>query len=283
MRASTALKYSLRLPIFERMDMGGAELIDLKGSLDGLGWLANAIGIGTPLLGGVTIYIRYIHPRIKPSRATSLIRPEARNSWNVAKAKQLARIAIVDDEPGDFPTADLKADGYSVDEFTQVSLANHATLSTYDIVFLDMKGIIRDDPDRGGLKLIAELRRRNSKQKICAVSGQTFDPTATEFFRKADDYKKKPLTAQECKLVIDRFLEESLDIRLLVVEADRLLLSIPRAKRRGMLNALRSFANGSASADDTRNTVRESGISSDDSETFIKLGRVLHHASRRVG
>ena len=61
-----------------------------------------------------------------------------------------------------------------------------------------MKGIVKDDPEYGGLKLIAELRKINPKQKICAVSSKTFDPTATEFFKQADNYKKKPMTSQEC-------------------------------------------------------------------------------------
>jgi len=255
---------------------------DIKAWFDQLGWLANAIGIAAVPGTLVTLYLRYLHPRLVPTSVARLVGPEVSNTWTEADSKRLARIAIVDDQVEDFPIAELKADGYNVEEFTQVALGNHATLSRFDIVFLDMKGIVKDDPDRGGLKLIAELRNRNRKQKICAVSGQTFDPTATAFFREADDYKKKPLTAQECKMVIDKFLDESLKLSSLVTETDRLLLTVPRAKRRAVVQALRSFSNGSSSDEKARDAIRKAGIARDDSETFITLGRLLHHAARRT-
>jgi CheY-like chemotaxis protein len=159
-------------------------------------------------------------------------------------AKSIARIAIVDDQLQDFPINDLKSDGYQVQTYRHVQLANIQSLASYDIVFLDMKGIVKDDPDYGGLKLIAELRKLNPQQKICAVSGQTFDPTATEFFKQADDYKKKPLTAQECKTVIDSFIVESFDPSKLAAQARGVLGAVSRSARVEVISAIRALVDG---------------------------------------
>jgi CheY-like chemotaxis protein len=191
-----------------------------------MGWLANLLGIASFIGGCVVIVKKLIQPRLLRSRIDNILPKDFDQKWNLAKAKDIATIAIVDDQPGDFPTTELKSDGYKVQVYKQVSLALTSQLALYDIVFLDMKGIVKDDPENGGLKLIAELRRINSIQKICAVSSKTFDINATEFFRKADDAKKKPLTAQECRNVITAFLEELFSektLRIAIQEATKKL------------------------------------------------------------
>lgn len=172
------------------------------------GWLSNGLGIIIPLFGGAYATYQWIWPKVKPVDPCKVILPSEKPSWLVADAKRYASIAIVDDQPQDFPIKELLAAGYKIDSFKQVQLSDVEKLSGYDVVFLDMKGIVKDDHDYGGLRLISSLREKSAIQKICAVSSKTFDPTATEFFKKADKTKRKPLTAQECASVIDEFFDE---------------------------------------------------------------------------
>ena len=239
------------------------------------GWLANALGILVPLGGGILFFFRFLRPWLRKGDINWLLPKTLQTVWTIDLAKSIARIAIVDDQHQDFPINDLKSDGYQVQTFRHVQLANIQGLASYDIVFLDMKGIVKDDPDYGGLKLIAELRKLNPQQKICAVSGQTFDPTATEFFKQADDYKKKPLTAQECKTVIDSFIEESFDPSKLAAQGRGVLGTVPRSARVEVISAMRAFVDGSSDPQRLADTLVRLGIDKDSRAPLLTLARVL--------
>lgn len=239
------------------------------------GWLANALGILLPVGGAVLFFIRILRPWLRKGDLDLLLPKTLQTEWTPDMAKSIARIAIVDDQLQDFPVNDLRGDGYQVQTYRHVQLANIQNLSSYDIVFLDMKGIVKDDPDYGGLKLIGELRRLNPKQKICAVSGQTFDPTATEFFKQADDYKKKPLTAQECKTVIDSFVAESFDPSTLAKHARGVLDAVSRSVRVEVISAMRALVDGGHDLQRFADSLVRLGIDKDSRAPLLALARVL--------
>ncbi len=155
----------------------------------------------------------------------------------MSRLQEVARVAIVDDNVADFPVSGLRKAGFQIKTYKHVSVADFDELSEYDVVFLDMHDIVRDDPTEGGLKLIRVLRQKNPRQKICAVSGNQFNPSATAFFKLADDALNKPMSAQRCVEVLEAFLKEKLDPEALarfLDEPDRL----PPGERRGALEAL---------------------------------------------
>jgi hypothetical protein len=185
-----------------------------------LGWAANLIGIGTPIIGLLWWAFSGRKRLFQPATFTALSKKSGFAKMNNEEKKKLCKIAIVDDDPDDFPIAELRKASYSVKSFKQIKLADSDILAAFDVVFLDMHGIIKDDLEQGGLKLITRLRALNPIQKICAVSSKTFDPTATTFFREADDVQKKPISAQKCRDVIDGFLAEKLDSESLASDLD---------------------------------------------------------------
>ena len=243
------------------------------------GWLANLIGIvgfaGTCL----AIFYRVIRPRLKPYRIQAVVPKDFDQRWSPSRAKSWARIAIVDDQPNDFPTAELRADGYQVQIYKQASLATTAQLASYDIVFLDMKGIVKDDPELGGLKLIAELRRTNPIQKICAVSSKTFDPTATEFFRQANDYKRKPLTAQECRSVIETFLTELFPSQVLTTAASSALETLSRSTRTSVVAEIKQFLLGQLDAAQLQRKLVAAGLDPERTQSLTNLARAVASAT----
>lgn len=239
------------------------------------GWVANALGIVVPLGTGLFFVFKVLMPWIRKGDVRSLIPENLQASWTIDKARSIVRIAIVDDHLQDFPTTELKANGFQIQTYRQIQLAGIQGLSEYDIVFLDMKGIVKDDPEHGGLKLIAELRRLNSWQKICAVSGQTFDPTATEFFRQADDYKKKPLTAQECKAVIDTFIRELFEPSMLIIQSENTLGTLSRAVRVKIIAMIKSVLGGNTDITKLIEALTRIGIDQNARAPIICITRVL--------
>lgn len=243
------------------------------------GWLANLLGILGFLGTCAVVFYRFIRPRLQPNNIEAVVPKGFDTSWSPSMAKSWARIAIVDDQPHDFPTAELKSDGYQVQVYRHAALSTNAQLAGYDIVFLDMKGIVKDDPELGGLKLIAELRKTNPKQKICAVSSKTFDPTATEFFRQADDYKKKPLTAQECRSVIDVFLSELYPAVALVAAAAAAIDPLPRTGRVAALRDVRQFLLAQFDVTQLQKRLQAAGVSVSQVQGVVNLARAITSAT----
>ncbi|HEX5393112.1 MAG TPA: hypothetical protein VFW68_07520 [Rhodocyclaceae bacterium] len=254
---------------------------DLMRIFNEAGWLANALGILVPIGSFLLLFFKVVKPFLSRSEIISLLPSTFEVTWDIASAKEIAKIAIVDDQLQDFPVAELKGNGFNISTYKQVQLSAIAQLATYDIVFLDMKGIVKDDPEYGGLKLIAELRKTSPNQKICAVSSKTFDPTATEFFRQADKYKKKPLTAQECKAVIESFLDDMFNAKRVVEAANFATKAIPVKKRIALISKIKSHLAKNDDSQTVSKSLAAEGLDVRQSFQIISLYRMLAHATKR--
>lgn len=193
--------------------------------------------------------------------------------------RKIAEVAIVDDNPSDFPIADLQKAGYLVKTYKQVNLKDIASLAEYDVVFLDIHGIVKDDIEEGGLKLLPKLRDANPRQKICAVSSKAFDPTATAFFKQADDVQKKPVNAQKCQDVIDTLSLEKLDPITLAATLDNETKNLGIYARRILLGQVRKFAATSKPFPEVPVHITAAGKLSPTLSYMLKdYTRVLRHA-----
>lgn len=211
---------------------------ELKNWFNQAGWLANAltiIPVFFALLLGLWKMVKFF---LEDRSFQDIAKRHFSKEWSTNSIKELAEIAIVDDNLSDFPVGELRKAGYRVKTYKQVSLSDISVLSSFDLVFLDMHGIVRDDLSEGGLRLIAQLRSTNPRQKICAVSSKTFDPTASAFFKQADDVQKKPISAQKCREVIDSLVGEKLEPFLLATKIDAVIKKLPVQKRRRLLKAI---------------------------------------------
>lgn len=203
-----------------------------------LGWVANAISIVGALVAMSFAFHRRIALILGPASFATIVARHKKRPWRKEDVKSIVRVAIVDDNVSDFPAAELRGDGFSVRSYRQVKLSDFKELQGYDVVFLDMHGIVADDPEAGGLKLILRLREANPRQKICAVSSKTFDPTATTFFKQADDVKKKPMNAAQCREVILDLAGDAFDPEKLAQELDQLLPRVTFFQRRQVLREI---------------------------------------------
>lgn len=194
-------------------------------------WLANALGILVPLGGlGVWLWKRPRRRQSLPSSFAQLAASTTQIPSSMTAVKATAKVAIVDDNLSDFPVQELRKAGFQITTYRHVSVSDFDGLADFDAVFLDMHDIVKDDPTEGGLKLIRVLRQKNPRQKICAVSGNQFNPSATAFFKLADDALNKPMSAQRCVEVLEAFLKEKLDAQTLAQSLDRSELITPEER-----------------------------------------------------
>jgi CheY-like chemotaxis protein len=134
--------------------------------------------------------------------------PNKQKILNIIKEK--AKIAIVDDEPSDFPLDYLRNTGFNVEVFEEVSLAEFEKFSKYDLVLLDIAGVVEEDRIAGGLELIKRIDGLHVRPLIIAMSSKKFDPKAATFFSIADETMKKPLKDRECEETIIEMLTQKL-------------------------------------------------------------------------
>lgn len=154
--------------------------------------------------------------------------------------EKIAHVAVVDDHPEDFPLDQL--DNFKIESIPSVKVSGFNDLVKFDFIFLDMHGIVPDDPEQGGLKLIEYLRKSNPIQRICAVSSKGFDPTATDFFILANIRKRKPLTALECREAIIGQLQEKFDAEAICKRLDGLFKDYSIIERIKTIAKLEAFA-----------------------------------------
>ena len=242
-------------------------------------WIANVFGIVVVLVTFAIGLWKWLLFKIRIQKIDSVIPSQFESTWSAASGKHIATVAIVDDQPLDFPIDELTLAGFNISSFTQVHLVDIPKLASYDIVFLDIKGIVKDNPEYGGLILIAELRRINPTQKICAVSSRTFDPTATEFFKQADSQKKKPLTAQECKAVIETFIQQVFDVANVISNARAVYASMPPKQKKVVLNDFKHSLLHNEGADVFDSTLSAAKVNTSEMRrVVVLLYRMIHHA-----
>lgn len=254
----------------------------LKELFDGLGWLANAIGILLFVSAAIAFANRCLRGRGRDHNFNHHHTAELDAHWVPASAKEFAQTAIVDDKPTDFPITELRSAEYNVETIKTVSLSELDGLAIKDIVFLDIKGIVKDDPEKGGLRVIERLRGQNKFQKICAVSSQTFDPTATAFFRQADDQKTKPLTAMECQQTIDTFIDEIFRLEPLFDRSNQIARTMTAADRRQLMESFDDFAKERKTDAEFLAALRKTPVSLEAMHTIYCLSRIVRHETRRL-
>jgi CheY-like chemotaxis protein len=120
------------------------------------------------------------------------------------------KIVVVDDNPDDFPLDYLRSTFGQVAVFDKISLSEASKLVGYDLIFLDMTGVVKEDLKYGGLQLIKKVKELPDSPIVVAVSRARFDPTATDYFKIADDVLKKPLTEMKCEEVVLDLVKDKL-------------------------------------------------------------------------
>ncbi|WP_217555856.1 hypothetical protein [Vibrio metschnikovii] len=123
------------------------------------------------------------------------------------------RIAIVDDELTDFPVTYLLNSGYEVNTYSSIEMSEFKKLTSYDIVFLDVQGVVKSDFDYGGAKMIKLLVKERPFQPIVAVSSGQFKASLTEFFELSYDRINKPVEEVKLASIIDEICSETFDYK----------------------------------------------------------------------
>lgn len=156
---------------------------------------------------------------------------------NFMQAKNLAdnfTIAIIDDELDSYPISYIQNLGYKVKTFDSVSFSQAEELSKNDLILLDVKGVVKEDLEEGGAKLIKIIKEIRPLVPVIAVSSGYFHTELNDYFKTCDDSIKKPIDEYKIREVINelklKFYDENNIANLLNNEIESLQLSNRKKK-----------------------------------------------------
>lgn len=134
-----------------------------------------------------------------------------------SEIKKRSRILIIDD--GDFEYKSLfERDGYSIDKWTKNEDIDQDKLDShyYDIILLDINGVATDRTTEHGFGLLEYIKEKNPAQIVIIYSASLFGISAYNYAKLADDCLDKSSDYYNFKKIIDKHLENCIDLQYYV-------------------------------------------------------------------
>lgn len=179
-----------------------------------LGWLSNSFTIVLGVITSVSLIYGlyklvksfYKNKSFKHSDFSSFVADKFQ-SWNQESLKN-KKIAIIDDNPENYPLDYLNDSDFSVKTIKSISLTQVNSLIEYDLLILDITGIVQEDLVQGGLELLKRIKNKKPDALIIAASSKRFDPTLTEFFKLSNMQIKTPIEGPELEDILIKELNK---------------------------------------------------------------------------
>lgn len=162
------------------------------------------------------------------------------------------KIAIIDDQPENYDINHINNIGFHVTSIKEISLSNIDSLSKYDVLILDISNVVIEDRVNGGLKLMTRARKAYPKKAIIAASSKKYDPSLTQFFKKANAVIDTPIRATDLEEAILDVIDECYSKNKLSIELDSLFneSSLTIEQHQKILNLSIDFIENNISNDD---------------------------------
>ena len=129
--------------------------------------------------------------------------------------RQEFKVAIVDDEISNYPLDYIKELGFSVKEYDSVSFADAQELVKNDLLLLDVKGVVKEDLEEGGAKLIKIIKEERPLIPVIAVSSGYFHTELNDYFKISDSTLNKPIDEYKIRELLFELKREFFDAVLI--------------------------------------------------------------------
>jgi len=220
------------------------------------GWLANFFTVLLGLFtvgGGIYSIYKWVKTLLDNANDYSNILSYIKNKSRIESQEHLKRrkIAVIDDQPENYPVEYLRKQGFDLTIYEEVSLTNYSFIENYDLIFMDVTNVVKEDPQRGGFELIKRVRAEFKEIVIVGVSSKRFDPTLTEFFKMCDEQSRTPISEQDCEKLIIDLLEKNFSPVNIAKEIDKILAEsfLSHSQNKKIIKAITCFLNGSINDD----------------------------------
>lgn len=121
------------------------------------------------------------------------------------------KVAIVDDEIDNYPIKYIQDLGFHVSQYESISFAESESLIKHDLLLLDVKGVVKEDLDEGGAKLIKIIKELRPLLPVIAVSSGYFHTELNDYFRISDSTVNKPIDEFKIRELLNELKKEFFD------------------------------------------------------------------------
>ncbi|KJG19469.1 hypothetical protein UB37_18120 [Photobacterium iliopiscarium] len=194
------------------------------------------------------------------------------------------RIAIVDDEIDNYPIQYIKNLGFDVHTYESASFADAQNLVKHDLLLLDVKGVIKEDLDEGGAKLIKIIKEARPFIPVVAVSSGYFHTELNDYFRISDATVNKPIDEYKIRELLCELKKEFFDALSIAkaIEDSIKKLDISSSKKNQLNKSIIDFLSGKSSENDFLSVIHMSAKGESQeiiNNTKILLDRVQYDKS----
>lgn len=167
------------------------------------------------------------------------------------------RIAIVDDEIDNYPIQYIKNLGFSVETYESASFSDAKSLVKHDLLLLDVKGVIKEDLDEGGAKLIKIIKEDRPLLPVVAVSSGYFHTELNDYFRISDATVNKPIDEYKIRELLCELKKEFFDALSIAkaIEDSIKKLDISSSKKNQLNKSVINFLSDKNSESDFLNVI----------------------------
>ncbi|HIF9205887.1 hypothetical protein ACRTC3_21645 [Photobacterium damselae] len=194
---------------------------------------------------------------------------------NTLKMRCKYRVAIVDDEISSYPVDYIKNLGFEVLEYETISFASAKDLINHDVLLLDVKGVVKEDPDEGGAKLIKIIKETRPLLPVVAVSSGYFHTELNDYFKSSDATVNKPIDEYKIRELLFELKKEFFDADEISLRLENTIkkLDINKSKKNQMYKFIIEFLSDKTSKTELLDFIHQNAKS--DSKDIIDNVNVL--------
>lgn len=217
---------------------------------NGSGWLANLLTVVIGFFtvgGGIYSICKWGKALSDNENDYSNLLSYIKNKYNIENQEYLEhkKIAVIDDQPENYPVDYMRKRGFDLTIYEEVSLTDYSFIKNYDLIFMDVTNVVKEDPKRGGFELIKRVRSEFKEVVIVGVSSKRFDPTLTEFFEMCDEQSRTPIGEKDCEKLTTDLLERNFSPVNIAKDIDQMLAesSLSHSQNKKIIKAIICFLN----------------------------------------
>lgn len=214
--------------------------MDIQGMINEWNTPVSFVAAVLAIIGVLWGVFKLIHVQYRKYKEPSDVRGFLVN----LKLRKKYKIAIVDDEINDFPIEYLNSLGYGVSTYESISLNDVDRLLSFDIIFLDVRGVVKEDFETGGAKLLKLVKKSKPSIMVIAVSSGKYQLNLNSFFENSDDVLNKPIQEKEIEDSISELIKSNIDVDSMADELSNMIVCSKSRQEKFINKSLISYFSG---------------------------------------
>lgn len=131
---------------------------------------------------------------------------------NITEIKKRIRIIAIDDIYDHLPVEGLKRNSFNFEYIDRIDSQMLAEIErgTYDIVIVDIEGIVSPDIAENGWEIIKRLKHANPSIILVAFSGEKFGISSHKYREYYDELVEKPISLATWMTILDDLIKQKI-------------------------------------------------------------------------